>query len=437
MRNKIKNVERIILFPDDNSLPLKPLEQLKPNKVLGDDGFKSLSKILFTQLKEIDLADNNIKEVYCLENMVLPYLEYLDMSDNEIEDIKPIADLKCKKLKEICLQNNKIKTIKHFENSCFPVLELLRVENNKFPKHAQENSKVKKKFKGIIITEAILPIEFDKKYGTAICSGEKDKKGIEKAKKKLQKEIDDENDRLKREEKEKKLQENNLKENENQIEDLKANKKEENLKENQKEEQKNKAQNDYNEKIKTVPKIYLYEMNYGIIEKLTPKLIKDYPTIMLRDLYLTIPKKNKLEMIVLFNCKIEDASILAKFPFYNTHSLDLSLNRIKNINFLLKMRTKHLEYLYLNHNKINDIRALTKITAGETSIKALSLNKNNIGSVYEQKKNDLKKLYDKGISIDIYDMGGDYEDDQFFEDNEENKKENKKENKNENKNENK
>ena len=434
MRNKIKNVERIILFPDDNSLPLKPLEQLKSNRVLGDDGFASLSKILFTQLKEIDLADNNIKEVYCLENMILPYLEYLDMSDNQIEDIKPIADLKCTKLKEICLQNNKIKTIKHFENSCFPDLEILRVENNKFPKHAQENLKVKKKFEGIIITEAILPIEFDKKYGTAICSEKKDKKEIEKYQKDLQEKIDVENRRLKREENEKKLQGNNLIENENQKEDLKENKKE---KENQKEEeQKNKVQNEYNEKIKTVKKIYLYEMNYGKLEKITPefilKLFKNYPQIMLKDLYLTIPKRNKIENIVLFNCKIEDASILAKFPFYNTNSLDLSLNRIKNINFVLKMRTKNLKNLYLNHNKINDIRALTKITAGKTSIKALSLNKNNIGKVYEQKINDIKKLVDKGITIDIYDMGGDYEDDQFDDVNEENKKENKKENKNEN-----
>ena len=168
--NKIKNVERICLFPDDKSEPLNS------DKVLGDDGFISLSKILFTQLKEIDLAENKIKEVNCLENMILPYLEYLDMSYNIIEDIKPIADLKCEKLKEICLQNNKIKTIKHFENSYFPDLDLLRVENNKFEKHAEENSIVIKKYKGIIIIEAMLPSDFDKKYKTTICSGEKDKK---------------------------------------------------------------------------------------------------------------------------------------------------------------------------------------------------------------------------------------------------------------------
>jgi Leucine-rich repeat (LRR) protein len=405
--NKIKNVERICLFPDDKSEPLNS------DKVLGDDGFISLSKILFTQLKEIDLAENKIKEVNCLENMILPYLEYLDMSDNIIEDIKPIADLKCEKLKEICLQNNKIKTIKHFENSYFPDLELLRVENNKFEKHAEENSIVIKKYKGIIIIEAMLPSDFDKKYKTTICSGEKDKKKIEEYKDKLQKEIDDENNKLKREEEEKKSQENNLKENEN----LQANKKEENLKENQK---KDKFQIEYDKKIKTVKKIYVYEINYGKLEKILPESVDKFfferQKEMLKDLYLTIPKRNKIEKIALFNCKIEDASILAKFPFYNTKSLDLSLNKIKNINFLLKMRTKNLKNLYLNHNKINDIRALTKITAGKTSIKALSLNKNNIGSVYEQKRSDLEKLAKKGIDIDIYYMEGDYEDDQFSDD---------------------
>lgn len=401
MINKIKNVERICLFPDDKSEPLNS------DKVLGDDGFISLSKILFTQLKEIDLAENKIKEVNCLENMILPYLEYLDMSDNIIEDIKPIADLKCEKLKEICLQNNKIKTIKHFENSYFPDLDLLRVENNKFEKHAEENSKVIKKFKRIIIIEAMLPIEFDKKYDTAICSEKKDKKEIKIFKANLQKDIDDENKKLKEEEK-KKLQENNLKGNEN----LQTNKKEENLKKEEQKEKKNNVQINYEKKIKTVKKIYLYEMNYGLLNS---------PQKMLKDLYLTIPKRNKIEMMVLFNCKIEDASILAKFPFYNTNSLDLSLNKINNINFLLKMRTRNLKNLYLNHNKINDIRALTKITA---SIRLLSLNKNVIGSVYEKKKDDLKKLADKNITIDINVMKGDYEDDQFSDD-EENKKEKK------------
>ena len=154
--------ERICLFPDVK---------------IGDDGFLQFSKILFTQLKEIDLADNNISDISHIKDMILPNLEYLDLSYNQITNIKEIAELDCEEMKEICLQDNDIETIKYFINSNFPKLELLRIENNKrIKKDKSENKEVLQKFDGKIIHEVKTSREFDKKYGTAICSELKDKK---------------------------------------------------------------------------------------------------------------------------------------------------------------------------------------------------------------------------------------------------------------------
>ena len=99
------------------------------NRNLGDNGLKLISKIIFKNLKEIDVSGNNIKNIEPLNEMNLPHLEYLNMSDNQIANIKPIAELNAKNLKEISLQNNNILDIGPFLKSDFPALERLRIEN--------------------------------------------------------------------------------------------------------------------------------------------------------------------------------------------------------------------------------------------------------------------------------------------------------------------
>ena len=106
------NEERICLFPVN-----------KKDIRIGDEGFKFFTRILFIQLKEMDLADNNISDIKDISYMILPHLEYLDLSYNKIKDINPIAKLKCEKLKEICLQKNEIEDISPFNDSYFPELE--------------------------------------------------------------------------------------------------------------------------------------------------------------------------------------------------------------------------------------------------------------------------------------------------------------------------
>ena len=62
--------------------------------------------------------------------MDLPNLEYLNINDNEIEDIEPIAQINSNKLKEICLMNNNIKEISPDFQLDYPKLERIRIEGN-------------------------------------------------------------------------------------------------------------------------------------------------------------------------------------------------------------------------------------------------------------------------------------------------------------------
>lgn len=394
-----ENDERICLFPYE--------EDEKKQIRIGDDGFKLFSQILFNHLIELDVADNGIKNVECLNNMILPHLLYLDMSFNEIVDIKPIADLCCIHLKEISLQNNKIETLEPFEKSYFSELELLRVENNeKIKEEDYKNSEVMKKYKGKIIFKAKEPKEFDEEYGTAICTGLKSQNEIEafrKEKKKLEKE---------------KNKQKNLKDNDNAKKnpgdnpvstsnDPKGNQEKKKITICVGGKTKPVEEND----IDKVKNIFLYEIKYKLTTKIKDffkcKCGVDYASQMLKDFYLTIPKRNNLKKLRIFNCEIEDPSLLTRIPLHNLESLDLSLNKIKKINFIYDMRVQKLKFLYLNHNNITDIRELLNDKKSFT-ITVLSLNKNPLD--YHKKRADIEKL-SKNVVIDI--LNGHYDEEEY------------------------
>ena len=80
-------------------------------------------------MKEIDLSDNKISDIDCLNQMILPHLESLNMSKNEIQKIDPIID--CIKLRKIDFSHNKISDIKCLSNEILPYLESLNMSNNK------------------------------------------------------------------------------------------------------------------------------------------------------------------------------------------------------------------------------------------------------------------------------------------------------------------
>ena len=117
--------------------------------------------------------------------MLLPHLETIDLSNNKIEDIKPVANLACEYLNEIYLHNNQIEDLGPFLEPNFNLdnLEFLRVDGNKkaMTKDINNNNynnnnnnynndpyenfiKVKLKYKSKIMTEPPKWDNFAKKY---------------------------------------------------------------------------------------------------------------------------------------------------------------------------------------------------------------------------------------------------------------------------------
>ena len=144
---------------------------------LEDQGFKLITQLIFKNLKELIVASNKIKNIECLNNMLLPHLELLDMGDNEIEDIQAIANIKSRYLTTIILNDNKIKTLSPFyeEQPKYFKLQTLAVQNNKGLIGKEKEFKgIKEKHKGIkILFESININEFNKRHNTNIIEDEK------------------------------------------------------------------------------------------------------------------------------------------------------------------------------------------------------------------------------------------------------------------------
>jgi len=105
------------------------------NKRLNDKNIKCISLIIFNQLKEIDLSENEIFNIDPICNMNLPFLEFLNLSCNKIENVEPLSKINSKKLKYLFIQDNQIEDIRVFLDCDFPILDILRLENNKIVEH--------------------------------------------------------------------------------------------------------------------------------------------------------------------------------------------------------------------------------------------------------------------------------------------------------------
>ena len=75
-------------------------------------------------------------------------------------------------------------------------------------------------------------------------------------------------------------------------------------------------------------------------------------------LIITYKPKNKIKKLILRNNNIKDPSILNRINFSRLEVLDLSVNEITNLNFLLDMKAENLKYLYLDNNQFKDIYPL-------------------------------------------------------------------------------
>lgn len=292
LENAFKNLEKNIKIRNKSieefnkkfKMSLKGNEKEISLQSLGlkDSDFYLFSKISFSNLRDLNVSHNQIKDISPIRSMDTSNLEYLIINDNKIENIEVLESLNLSSLKELQLQNNNLKSVSPLLNSEMPVLKLLRIDGNKdIDLSLSEVKKVIKKFTKQIIYVVKTYEDFNKKYEVNLSeeSNEIDLRGSEKG-------------------------------------------------------------ND-----------------------------------ILKDLYILSTNYNKVKSLDLYNCNIDDISLLSRISFKNLESLDLSSNKIKNIEILPKLKCNKLEQLYLDDNQITYITPLKYMME---SLYAVSIKNNNI-----------------------------------------------------------
>ena len=136
---------------------------------MGNEGFKFLNSIEFTQLNklnlywnyisdlstlakgrykeltELNLSKNGISDISIFEKVNLKELLKLDLSNNEISDIKVLEKVNFINLKELNLEYNKISDLSIFEKVNFKELNKLNLNNNRiYDINALEKANFKK-----------------------------------------------------------------------------------------------------------------------------------------------------------------------------------------------------------------------------------------------------------------------------------------------------
>ena len=147
----------------DLRLKLKGPKDKSKYKWLKDEGFKLISQIRFTDLIEINFANNEIEDITPINNMFMPHLEIINLSYNKIKNITPLTKLYSKKLSFILLENNLIEDLGPFLDSNFPSLKILKVINNNSAFEKNNFKSVLKKFEDIIIYQ-LKWNDFSKRY---------------------------------------------------------------------------------------------------------------------------------------------------------------------------------------------------------------------------------------------------------------------------------
>ena len=274
------------------------------NKGLKDSDFILFSKISFSNLKDLNLSHNQLKDISSIKYISTSNLEYLNLNDNNIEDIEVLERINLTNLKELQLKNNSLKSVSTLLNSDLPSLQLLRIDGNKDLDHSLNDfKKVIKKFTKQIIYVVKTYDDFNKKYEIKISEESK--------------EID------------------------------------------------------------------LRESRKG--------------NDILKDLYLLSSNHDKLKSLDLYNCDIDDISLLGRMTFKNLRNLDLSNNKIKNIEILPKLKCEKLEAIFLDDNQISYITPLRYIKS--KSLNAVSIKNNKIIPNDIEVENLKEEFKQRGVTI--------------------------------------
>ena len=100
------------------------------NKNIGNKELEFLKNINFKELQKLDLSDNEISDIKVLENVNFKELQTLQLSDNNISDIKVLENVNFKELQKLILFKNKITDIKILEKVKFEKLEIIELGIN-------------------------------------------------------------------------------------------------------------------------------------------------------------------------------------------------------------------------------------------------------------------------------------------------------------------
>jgi len=357
--NSIKNMGKSLKEANDrNSKDIKFL-------------FKGLSKGIENSLKAIDaLIDNKEIQLHRDE-------KYIHLNNSKLEDIdfKYISQISFNLLKEIDISENKIRNIQSFKKMSLPFLEFLNLSFNQINKIEPITKINSKNIKYIFLQnneiediEALLNSNFNnikilrvENYNTK---------------------YNNEND-------------------ENNQNDTETKKRKETL---------NKIENKYSGKFiytSIKKQIEEFEENYKFKiseDENKENIIKEIDLCdlkggqkMLKALFLIITYKprNNITKLILRNNDIKDPSMLNKVNFDKLQTLDLAVNEIIDLKFLLDMKAKNLKYLFLDNNEFKEIYQILK--ANLPNLEVLSLNENQFASDDMEKTPEYKKLEKKKV----------------------------------------
>ena len=116
----------------------------------GDEMLKDLYFIIpyNNEIKELNLRNNNIHDTFILTRIHLPNLEVLDLSLNNITNLKFLYKMKLNNLRELFLDNNKINDISPLITIDSPYLKIITLNNNNFDINEIKNilKKLKEKY---------------------------------------------------------------------------------------------------------------------------------------------------------------------------------------------------------------------------------------------------------------------------------------------------
>ena len=374
IKNNLEEInEELKKLVDFNVLVLKNIEIFKDNK-LYINSIKNMGK----SLKEGN--KRNSKDTKCLLYDLSKYIEnsrnaieklgeknislhrtdkYIDLNNylynnNKLndQDFKYISQIRFNQLKEIDISENKITNIEPFNKMSLPFLEFLNLSYNEI-QIIEPVTKINSK----ILQYIFLQKNQIKDIGSFLDSNFENIKII----------------RI----------ENNI-----------------NLKNKNVEEQKN-----LEETLKRINKKYPQRFIYKSIEEQKQEFKTNYKyeiswdnevidlsdfqggDKMLLELFLIITyvPKNQIKILKLMNNQIKDPSILNRVNFVLLEKLDLSINMITDLKFLLDMKAKNLKYLFLDNNKFSDFSPLLRNIFPK--LNNLSLHKNMID--FKDNKNKL------------------------------------------------